>query len=84
LNVCFDQMRCAVLQKYLLCEQPEAEDPFAEMITSLAEEYYEITADGRVLILKAEFFETQAEKTESVLYIEFSDGRGERLWITYR
>jgi len=75
---------CSIAKVYLLCEQPEAEDPFAEMITSLAEEYYEITADGRVLILKAEFFETQAEKTESVLYIEFSDGRGERLWITYR
>lgn len=73
---------CGIKAVYV-CEQQETETPFSEEIHSLEVSMYEVSLDGHELRLGTGFFDTQKEKDSSILFIEFNDGYGEKVWISY-
>lgn len=72
------------IQDVFLCRQAEENNPFSEELISLSKECYEITENGKKLNLNAAFSEQYKKQEETVLYVVFDDGRGERVWLTYR
>lgn len=73
---------CGIKAVYV-CEQREKDTPFSEELYSLEPTLYEISLDGHELRLGTGFFDTQKEKDSSTLFIEFNDGYGEKVWISY-
>lgn len=73
---------CKVEEVYV-CRQADLSDAFSEEISEVSEELYQVSADGTELYLGTMFFGTYEYPKELSLYVEFSDGRGERVWLTY-
>ena len=71
------------IKEVFLCEQREKETLFSEELYSLEPSLYDISLDGHELRLGTGFFDTQKEKESSTLFIEFNDGYGEKVWISY-
>lgn len=71
------------IKDVFVCEQREKEIPFSEELYSVEASMYEISLDGHELRFGTEFFDTQKEKEISTLFIEFNDGYGEKVWISY-
>lgn len=72
---------CAITEIYI-CRQEEADDPFSETITQVYETLYEWLDEKRGICFGEDFYNLYGTTGETVLYIEFDDGRGERVWIT--
>lgn len=73
---------CKVKNVYV-CKQMDGANPFSEEISKVSKELYQVSADGTELYLGTMFFGTYEYPEELSLYVEFSDGRGERVWLTY-
>ncbi len=76
-----DDESCGIKDVFL-CEQTE-DDAFSEQISKVSTQHYELSEDKKELRVKAEFFEQYKEAEKIVLYVEFDDGRGERVWLTH-
>jgi len=69
--------------KIYVCEQSGPEERFSETITEVPSGLVEISQDGKELHLGALFLGTYNNLAELCLYVEFDDGTGERVWLTY-
>ena len=65
-----------------ICTLADASDPYSEMIEPVEINLYSMAEDGGTLRLDKDFFDAYKELQEIVLYLEFEDGRGERVWLT--
>lgn len=82
-TVCVRESATYGIKKVYVCEQAEAEDPYSEAITPVDAGVYEVSKDGRTLWLGNVFWEEYGNRSERVLFLEFDDGSGERVWLTY-
>ncbi len=65
-----------------ICSLAGESAPYSEMIEPVETNLYLLVEDGRTLSLGKDFFGVYKEQQEIVLYLEFEDGRGERVWLT--
>ena len=73
---------CSIKQVFW-CRQALEEDPYSEVRELLPENTYILSSDKKELELLAGFCTLYPKETEAVLYLEFTDGRGERVWIQF-
>lgn len=71
------------VEKVYLCESSDTEDPFLETIAEIPSGVVEISKDGKELRLGTTFFGTYNYPDKLCLYVEFDNGTGERIWLTY-
>ncbi len=69
------------IQKVYTCELVEEDDPFSESIFIVWDNMYTLENEGRTASFGEWFFSQYGKEEEIVLYIEFDDGRGERVWL---
>lgn len=69
------------ISKVYTCNQSDKEDPFSEALLIVRDDYYTLEDDGKTLSLELFFFSQDWVTDDMTLYIEFDDGRGERVWL---
>lgn len=69
------------IERVYTCELMEADDPFSEAIFIVYDNMYTLENEGRTASFGDWFFSQYGKEEEIVLYIEFDDGRGERVWL---
>lgn len=69
------------ISKVYTCNQLDKEDPFSEALLIVRNDCYTLEDDGKTLSLGLYFFSQGWVTDDMTLYIEFNDGRGERVWL---
>jgi len=71
---------CKISRVYT-CNQLDGNDPFSEALLIVWDDYYTLEENGKTLSLGLYFFSQDWVTDDMTLYIEFDDGRGERVWL---
>lgn len=61
----------------------DANDPFSEVLIPLSEDMYTLFANRRGVQINLNFSSVYGINETGALYIEFDDGRGERVWTDF-